>query len=155
MTIKAVFFDMGGTIQNYWPSPDLGLRAVPDIKKHLLHAGIDLNLHDQQLYDLITSGIARYHQWSLQSLEEFSPQRIWVEYVLADYPITGEQLQSVAEEIMVIIEIRFSTREMRPEIPAVLEQIKKMGLKIGIISNVNNFGQVPQNLDDYGIKVVF
>ena len=155
MNIKAVFFDMGGTIQNYWPSPDLGLQATPDIQKLLLDAGIDINLDDQQLYDLITEGITRYHEWSLQSLDEITPQQIWTDYVLADYPVTPEQLQPVAEDIMVIIETHFSTREIRPEIPAVLEEIKKMGLKIGIISNVNNCGQVPQNLDEYGIKEYF
>ena len=40
---------------------------------------------------------------------------------------------------------------MRPEMPAVLEAIKQMGLKIGLISNVNSRGQVPTNLKEYGI----
>jgi len=44
---------------------------------------------------------------------------------------------------------------MRPEAPAVLEAIKKMGLKIGLISNVNSRGQVPTNLAEYKIGHYF
>ena len=49
----------------------------------------------------------------------------------------------------------FISRAMRPEMPAVLEAIKQMGLKIGLISNVNSRGQVPTNLKEYGIYQYF
>ena len=39
--------------------------------------------------------------------------------------------------------------------PEVLEAIKKKGLKIGLISNVNSLGQVPENLKCYGIREYF
>ena len=48
---------------------------------------------------------------------------------------------------MVFIETHWFQRAMRPEVPAVLEAIRKMGLKIGLISNVNSRGQVPANLE--------
>jgi HAD superfamily hydrolase (TIGR01509 family) len=44
---------------------------------------------------------------------------------------------------------------MRPEIPVVLDVIQKTGLKIGLISNVNSRGQVPGNLEQYGIRHYF
>jgi HAD superfamily hydrolase (TIGR01549 family) len=40
---------------------------------------------------------------------------------------------------------------MRPEMPNVLQTIKEMGLKIGLISNVTSRGQVPTNLKEYAI----
>ncbi len=52
---------------------------------------------------------------------------------------------------MFLIETRFYRRAMRPEMPEVLRRIQKMGLKIGLISNVNSRGQVPTNLKEYGI----
>lgn len=48
-----------------------------------------------------------------------------------------------------------SPREMRPEVPAVLEAIREMGLKIGIISNVISRGMVPYTLQRYGISKYF
>ena len=56
---------------------------------------------------------------------------------------------------MVWIETHYYKRQMRPEIPSVLDSNPKMGYKIGLISNVNSRGQVPLNLTQYGIKHYF
>jgi HAD superfamily hydrolase (TIGR01509 family) len=56
---------------------------------------------------------------------------------------------------MVWIEIHYYQRQMRPEMPAVLETIQNLGYKIGLISNVNSRGQVPLNLTQYGIHDYF
>jgi putative hydrolase of the HAD superfamily len=53
------------------------------------------------------------------------------------------------------IEMRYYQREMRPEMPAILEAIQKLGLKMGIIGNVQSRGQVPANLERYGILHYF
>jgi HAD superfamily hydrolase (TIGR01509 family) len=44
---------------------------------------------------------------------------------------------------------------MRPEVPAVLAEIKKMGLRIGCISNTQSLTQVPTTLEKYGISQYF
>jgi HAD superfamily hydrolase (TIGR01509 family) len=155
MTIRAVFFDMGGTIQTFWHSPDLGLQATPGLKKQLLAGGIDLHLDNQQLYAVVSNGLERYRQWSLQSLEELSPHQVWREFIFNEYPVELNQLDLIAEALMLTIETRFYHREMRPEIPAVLDTIQKMGLKIGLISNVCSRGQVPANLEEYGLRDYF
>ena len=56
---------------------------------------------------------------------------------------------------MFFIETHWFQRARRPEVPGVLEAIHNMGLKIGLISNVNSRGQVPANLDLYGIQHYF
>ena len=56
---------------------------------------------------------------------------------------------------MFFIETQFYYREMRPEVPEVLEGIRNLGLKIGLISNVNSRGQVTFNLEKYKIKQYF
>ena len=66
-----------------------------------------------------------------------------------------QALSSISEELMLFYETRLYYRDMRPEIPEVLEAIKKLGLKIGLISNVNSLGQVPTNLEKYKIKHYF
>lgn len=155
MTIKTVLFDMGGTIDTYWYSPEMRISATPGLQKLLSSSGIDLGLNDIKLYELITSGLARYHQWRLGSLEELSPFQVWRDYILADYSENFPQLEAVADELMVWIETNYYKRRMRPEIPAVLAEIQKMGLKIGLISNVNSLGQVPFSLREYGIHQYF
>ncbi len=151
MTIQAVFFDMGGTIETYAWTPELRIKATPGIQKRLADAGIHFDLNDKQLYEIISTGLDAYHRMSLQTMEELPPQRVWTEYILANYRVDPRQLGGLAEELMLYIETNYYERAMRPEVPAVLDSIQKMGYKIGLISNVNSRGQVPTNLKAYGI----
>jgi putative hydrolase of the HAD superfamily len=155
MSIRAVFFDMGGTIETFWYTPELRLQATPALRQKLQEAGIDLHLEDDQLLDVISNGLHRYHQWRMKSLQELPASQIWGKYILASYPVNPIVLEAVAEELTFYIETRFYHREMRPEIPAVLETIRQMDLKIGLISNVSSRGQVPEKLKEYGIYHYF
>ncbi len=155
MAIRAVLFDMGGTLETYKSTRQLRLNAVPGFKKCLADAGIDLPLDDAALLDVISGGIGRYHQWRMQSLQELPTAQIWRQYVFADYPLDQAGIEQVAEPLMVYYETHFYQRAMRPEVPAVLETIRRMGLKIGLISNVSSRGMVPAVLKKYGILHYF
>jgi FMN phosphatase YigB (HAD superfamily) len=45
--------------------------------------------------------------------------------------------------------------KLHPEIPADLEMIRRIGLKIGLIGNTSGRGQVPTNLTQYNLKHFF
>ena len=151
MTIQTVVFDMGGTIETFSYSVETRLSVTPELQQLLSVNGIDLNLSDDLLYQLVIDGLMRYHQWRLTSLDELSPKDVWAKYILTDFNETYPQLDSIAEDLMCWIETHYYERKMRPEIPSVLDAIQKMGYKIGLISNVNSRGQVPLNLSQYGI----
>ena len=155
MSIRAVFFDMGGTIQTFGYTRELRLAATAGLQEQLLSAGIDLHLDNQGLYQLVSDGLERYHRWSVQSMEELSTQVVWRDYILVDHPVDLDALAAVSEDLMLYIETHYYERNMRPEMPAVLESLQAMGLKIGLISNVCSRGQVPVNLDEYGIRHYF
>ena len=93
MTIQAVFFDMGGTIETYGYTRALRLEATPGLQQQLLAAGIDLHLDNEQLFEVISAGLERYHQSSLKNLDELSPSRVWREYILSDHPVDQGQLR--------------------------------------------------------------
>jgi putative hydrolase of the HAD superfamily len=151
MKIQAVFFDMGGTIETFQYTRAIRLEATAVIRQRLLQAGIDLQLSNEQLYETIVSGLEKYKRWSIQCMEELSPERVWSDYVFPSLNVDRERLSGISEELMFLIETRFYRRAMRPEVPEVLRAIRQMGLKIGLISNVNSRSQVPTNLKDYGI----
>jgi HAD superfamily hydrolase (TIGR01509 family) len=151
MNIKAVFFDMGGTIETFGYTRELRLETTRVIQQRLLDAGIDLKLEIEPLYEVISSGLAHYKRWSIETLEELASWRVWSEYILPDRDIDRGALAEISEELMFLIETRFYHRAMRPEVPQVLQAIRQMGLKIGLISNVSSRGQVPTNLKEYGI----
>lgn len=151
MTIRAVFFDMGGTIETYGFTREQRLEASSGIQQILLQVGINLNLSNEQLLDLISSGLERYKRWCIQSMDELPPRRVWSEYILRGYSFDHTKLDVIAEDLALHVETHYYVRAMRPEMPEVLQAIKQMGLKIGLISNVNSRGQVPANLKAYGI----
>jgi putative hydrolase of the HAD superfamily len=155
MPIQTVFFDMGGTIDTYWHSPEMRLAATPGLRAYLLSHGINLRLSDLQLYHLITDGLARYHRWRLKTLDEVPTYQVWREYILVDHPETFPILETIAEDLMIWYETHYYERQMRPEIPSVLQSLKQLGVKIGLISNVNSRSQVPLYLQQYGIKEFF
>ncbi len=155
MRIRAVFFDMGGTLQTYTYDRGLRLSATPGLRKILCGAGVDVPLDDSGLEALVSDGLDQYKRWAIESLVELSPARVWEQFVLCGYPVDRARLAAAADDIAFYVETRFYSRSMRPEIPHVLEAIRNMGLKIGLISNVNSRRQVPANLEEYGIRGYF
>ena len=155
MTIKAVFFDMGGTIETFGYTKSLRLGATPGIQKLLESNDIHLNLSNETLYEIVTAGLREYHQVCIQTLIELPSSQVFQNYIFKDFPIDPIKMDRIAEDLMFYIETQYYERKMRLEVPHVLEAIRQMGLKIGLISNVNSRGQVPNNLTLYGIKDYF
>lgn len=155
MKLRAVLFDMGGTIETFGFTREMRIEASAGIRKLLLDADIDLKISDEELMEVVSDGLKKYHDYCLESLIEFPTEKVWREFILSDLHVDTSKIFKVSEELMVYIENNYYHREMRPEIPAVLRTIKEMGLKIGLISNVNSLGQVRGNLERYGIKEFF
>ena len=71
--LKAVFFDIGGTIDTYRYTRQYRLDNIHLIRACFEQAGARVNLSDAQLVDSIASGAAAYLQWNLQSNIELRP----------------------------------------------------------------------------------
>lgn len=155
MKPQTVFFDMGGTIDVHRYDREPGIRVTAQIRELLARADVEVSLNDDQLYDLITGGQKAYREWREESYVELSPKRVWREFVLKDFHLQSGQIDPVAEDLSYIVDTRYYQRKMRPEIPAVLEELKALGFRMGIISNVQSRRQVPDDLERYGIKDFF
>ncbi len=155
MRIRAVFFDMGGTLQAYSYDRQLRLEATPGLQRLLRDAGIHLGLADAELEATVSSGLDSYKRWSIGSLVELPPSTVWRDHVFRGCAVEPTRIEAIAEELAFYVETHYYRRTMRPEVPAVLETIRQMGMKIGLISNVNSQRQVPANLDEYGIREYF
>lgn len=155
MKLKAVFFDMGGTIEYFYYTPELRIERSRVIVDCLARAGIALPITNEKLAESITLGAAEYTRWNMKTHIELNPAEIWSRFYLKDLSIDPQMLEPVGEELSFLYETELFVREMRPEIPAVLEQIKQMGLTLGIISNTQSSTQVPFTLEKYGISSYF
>jgi len=155
MKIQAVFFDMGGTLETLETSDQIRFASLPAIKDKLHSAGILPSLGDEELFTMITQGLDNYHRESIPTRDESTPFRVWREFIFAGQNINDEALDSIAEELMYLVESRFYIHTLRPEVPEVLKTLKERGLKIGLISNVNSRTLVPALLENYGIADYF
>lgn len=155
MALKAVFFDIGGTIDTFCYTRELRIDNAGLVRNCLRQAGIDLPMDDAQIADSITGGAAAYVKWNMETNIELKPAEIWSRYFLKDATIPAARLEPVGEELAFLYETRLYTRVLRPEAPAVLEAIRALGLKIGCISNTQSLRQVPYNLAEYGISQYF
>ncbi|HOZ37517.1 MAG TPA: HAD family hydrolase [Anaerolineaceae bacterium] len=155
MMLKAVFFDMGGTIDTFRYTREQRIKAVSAVRECLSRTGIINSCSDTCLADMITAGTSEYLRWNMVTNVELKPAEIWATYFLKDLHLNPADLKPIAEELAFIYETRLFTRKMRPEIPQVLAEIQKMGLKIGCISNTQSSQQVPYSLKEYGIDCYF
>ncbi len=155
MTIQAVFFDMGGTIDTFGFTREYRILNVHYIKDCLASARISLNLSDEQLADSITEGASEYLRWNMNSYIELSPAEIWSKFFLKGQSISVHELSPIAEELAFIYETKLFHRDIRKEVPGVLAKIKEMGFQLGLISNTQSLKQVRFNLEQYGILEYF
>ncbi len=155
MTIQAVFFDVGGTIDTFGFTREYRIKNCHMIKECLLKQGITLNMSDEEIVDSILAGTKKYLKWNFSTMKELSPAEIWSRFFFSDSNLSKQSLEPIAEELAFIYETQLYTRKMREEIPGVLSQLKEMGLRLGIISNTQSKIQVPYNLKQYGIYEYF
>jgi len=155
MSLKAVFFDMGGTIDTYYYTRESRINNVHFIRECLAKAGITFDLNDEELADTISRGVATYHKWNRESMIELTPPEVWSQFTLKEFGITLKQVEPIAEELTYLYETKFYERPIRPEIIHVLEKLKALGLTIGCISNTQSKTQVPETLKRHNIYQYF
>lgn len=153
--IRAVIFDMGGTLEDLYYDDDIRLRATPGIQAILACHGLDARLEVARLYDTITAGLKAYQDWRETSEVELPSARVWSEYVFRDRGLPADRLAEIAEKLAFFYDTNFYVRTLRPEVPAMLARLKSAGFRLGVISNVVSLGQVPYNLRAYGLDHYF
>ena len=127
--IKAIFFDYGGTLCDYYPSNEEVWARIAN------RLGVSVSPDDPRIREGIRHQLLEYERLNIPFME-LSKQDLHTLYclVLTTVGIDGENAQG-------IIEAEFRAREqgrlyeLYPETPNTLQKIKQKGFKIGLISN--------------------
>jgi putative hydrolase of the HAD superfamily len=153
--IRAVIFDLGGTLEDVYYDDSLRLQATYGFRdllaKHDLHPGLAI----PDLCAVIKSGMTKYKKWCEESERELPPERVWNEFVFTNHDLPKEKLAAIGEELAFYWDTRFSKRGLRPEVSTLLDALRERGFRLGVISNINSRTMVPQNLTEYGIRHYF
>jgi putative hydrolase of the HAD superfamily len=153
--IRAVVFDMGGTLEELYYDETIRREATRGLRELLLGLELDPGLSLPDLQAAVFSGLEAYQAWREQSDVELPPERVWTDYIFANHGLPKERLAAAADDIALFYETHYYARSLRPEAPAVLEALRQQVFRLAIVSNTLSRQLVPSKLTDYGIAHYF
>ncbi|MCD7755938.1 MAG: HAD family hydrolase [Firmicutes bacterium] len=153
--ITSVLFDMGGTLEDIYVDSVSETAAIEKLDQILKHHGIDLQVDIPTLQASVDAGWDRYAAFRDPTNVELKPIEIWCDYVLTDFSNDRAALAPHCEEIAHMWELTHFHRALRPRVAEMLEGLKGLGMKLGIISNTAALYQVFDSLEEYGIRDYF
>lgn len=153
--INTILFDMGGTLEDIWYNDQTIHSVTGELRTFLNEHDLGTGCNDITFWNKLNSGIRTYKQWSESNELEKKPEEIWPEYYMADFNLDREKLQEVAERLAGMWEVTYYHRELRPKVKETLEELKKRGYHLGVISNTASLYSVFDVLEQYGIRDYF
>ena len=153
--ITTVMFDMGGTLEDIFVDDRSEREAIEKLREMLVSYGLDPGVPYEELKERVDAGWKRYGAFRDSVNIERKPVTIWCDYVLADFSFPREKLAPHCEEIAHMWEVTHFHRNLRPRVKEMLEGLKGLGLKLGVISNTASLYQVFWILKEYGIRDYF
>ena len=153
--IDTVLFDMGGTLEDIHVDDESRHASIQGVLDILRAHGIDPDKDFETAASAINAGWERYGAYRDPRQRELKPEEIWGSFVLTDFGLDEESVRSYAEELAHMWEVTNYHRALRPHVQEMLEGLKDLGMKLGVISNTASLYQVFDILKEYGIRDYF
>lgn len=153
--IDTVLFDMGGTLEDIHVDDESRHASIQGVLDILRAHGIDPDKDFETAASAINAGWERYGAYRDPRQRELKPEEIWGSFVLTDFGLDEESVRSYAEELAHMWEVTHYHRALRPHVREMLEGLKGLGMKLGVISNTASLYQVFDILKEYGIRDYF
>ncbi len=153
--IRAVVFDMGGTLEDLYYDNASRTEATRGLHQLLMERGLDPCLPLSDLQAAVLTGMKSYQEWREESEIELPPERVWIEHIFSDHDLSRNRLIANAEDLTFFYETHFQVRSLRPEAPALLDLLHKRGFRLAVISNIISHQVTHYCLGRYGIEHYF
>jgi putative hydrolase of the HAD superfamily len=149
--IKAVLFDVGGVLHTSASNPAKADFFAKEALKVLAENSIDLALSPGDFLAVIEKRAKEYKKHSELDCKELAPQRIWSEFFLKEFDVPEEKLIPCAERLCYLFDAERRELTPRPNLRETVMELRGMGLKLGIISNILSAAFVRERLALYSI----
>lgn len=153
--IDTVLFDMGGTLEDIFVDADSKRESALEVIRILKEKGIPVHVDWEEAQQMLDRGWKRYAAYRDVIQRELKPEEIWGNYILTEFGVDFETVQPFAEELAHMWEVTYYHRALRPGVPQMLEGLRGLGLRLGVISNTASLYQVYEILEEYGIREYF
>lgn len=153
--IKAVAFDLGGTVHLCSTTPERKLWFAQRIVSRLGEYGIKLDVSPENLSRQLDINAEIYKKDAEATLREFDPTIVWNDYYLREQNLGRETLAPVAEELSFLYDYERVCNMRRPNLIETMDALKAQGLRLGMISNILSRSIVPHFVMEYGLDRYF
>lgn len=153
--INTVMFDMGGTLEELESNQKTVENVLFRIYEKLAEKGVSIQNTEEQFWNKILDGRAKYKAYSKERKRELKPEQIWTDWILKDFHIETNIIYEIAEELAHMWEVTYFERKLRKGAKEMLSCLKQEGYKLSIISNTASLYQVFNSLENYGIRDYF
>lgn len=146
--IKAIFFDIGGTLRVVRKIEGRDLLVIREMMDFLGESG-----EAREFVRRLRAREKRYSAWSQRTLIELNAAELWTRFFLPEYPADFIRVNAV----MLNQTWRRSkgTRHLLPDTLETLHELAQRGYRLGIISNTTSEVEVPALLEEHGITDLF
>lgn len=154
--IKAVMFDMGGTLEDLYSDEKNDRATAYALYDILQKHQIEVPYGAEDLWAIVGAGIQAYKRQSERTLIEQKPEEIWCDWGFKDIPVDKRKIADISEEIAHMWETTFYNRSLRAHAAEMLKGLKEdLGLRVTVVSNTASLFQVFSTLTQYGVRQYF
>lgn len=146
-TIKAIFFDIGGTLR---VSDDKSGRDSRRIEELIAFLGENCSVEDFSAR--IRRGEKAYRKWSKPAYLELSEVELWSRFLLPEYP-----KQFIQENAVKINQLwrESHVKHLLPDMTDTMRELSRRGYKLGLISNTTSSVEGHQILAENNLTELF
>ena len=155
MKIKAVLFDLGGTLEDLSSTKEEQRAAIEYIQDILQTRSKTFRISRDEFFDKLMAGYKFYKGYVAGAGIEKSPEDMWSDYYLAAFPHERERIRRMSDHLTEIWETKFYVRDMKKEAPQMLADLKAQGLLLGVITNTTSRSAPYLLVEKYGIEKQF
>lgn len=149
--IKAVLFDLGGTLHVSSNSAARRVWFAQRVIDRLGEYGVGVDVDAAALARQLEENSEMYKHETEQSLRELPAEVIWNDYYLKQQHLGRAKLKPMAEELSFLYDYERVCNLRRPHLTECMEALRRMGLRLGVISNIISRTVVPHFLAEYGL----
>ena len=149
--IKAVLFDMGGTVHTASSTPERAVWFARRLLDRLADYGYTLQAEPEAFARQLHENAEAYKHWAEENLRELPSAEVWSQWYLRGFGLTPEQVEPFSEELSFLYEYERASVMRRPHLKQTMDALRAMGLRLGVISNVLSTSLMPHYLAEYGL----
>jgi putative hydrolase of the HAD superfamily len=146
--IDAIMLDTGNTMRTVIEDPPLQFAARQELAK-LLGSKDSPDVFCNKLEEHYKA----YKKWTKENLVAIPEKEVWTRWMLPDHP--EEEITPLVEKLCDLWNAQGGHRVIRPDVKTTVIELNKRGYILGIIANSTFEREIPDWLEENGIRDCF